>query len=907
MNFLGFRRNKNVASSENLSRKTDEKGNTVAANKSPARGKTKNLLSRLHSCTSARDIRETLNDLKKAEDLPDVLESQDFQKLLAIVHNFSEDDDLIFSVLKIFGYIIVFLEKPGLSEGERNTRKKQFVSEVGEEAPLFLDLLKNGTLEIQEHTVDILQFLVSADYSAVHKAFFSPQVCNMLVELACSKSSKMQCSCLQLVVQITATDTELQVLFGMEKTFESLFRFIKERGGSGGPPEVADALNIVRNVLRGNDEAQHTFATSNVCRSLANFFESFISQLQNEWKSKGDKAVLGCVLGTGDTSINLITCLQVVDCFLVDRDNKKSFLAKQSGLVRSGVFEAVASIALSGGAVDDAVRIAALRTLAELLKNCGETVNTFLGLDVISVVSGETRGIIIWSAIRGLLENLLSEHSDPSLLDATIQVFSSLLSVQECFEGVTLSIFKGVVSGRSNKRDFKDCGHIFLDALLGTNSSSVSKYYTAHLLRMLIDSPIGAKKLLSIFISKENTINLPISDWDQGSGKKDFLFFDAFISYTISALQRCSITTTTLSAYMGVLLLLTQHKEGVELFLSQRQRYMSLLQLAISEGSVHVKFWCGALAASLCVHSDKQQVDKLVEQFQSHLGGQVFFNNIFFDIKASTKEWEQPSVSAFACGHSVLYDQKFVDLLKKSVDDYKSFFSLRTGPTGTNDSVLSPGDPSVECRSFNPILRTSLTDNQELEYLRAKAQKADDNYKETEALVLQKDIEIKSLKEQNHELQSLLMNLQEKDVTLSTQQTGIFDSTRLREQDEKIEELTQTVHLLEEHLSTKEEERRHLLNTIQTMNNQLRTVDGRALEEVEVLRNQVQGLLKERDDLLIMLGKMVSESESSSFPQVGLSHELLDLSAPSYASMGLQPPSNIPQISQNENNCPPWM
>lgn len=902
MNFLGFRRNKNIVTGDNLSSNTDEKGNIVSATNGQSRGKTKNLLNRLHSCTSARDIRETLNDLKKALDLPDVLESQDYQRLLAIVHNFSEDDDLIISVLKIFSSMTTFLEKPGLPEGERNLRKKQFLSEIGEEAPLLLDILKNGTNEIQEHAVDVLQFLVSTDYSAVHKAFFSPQVCNMLVALACSKSSKVQYNCLQLVLQITATDTELQVLFGMEKTFESVFRYINDVGGSGGPREVADALNIVRNVLRDNDEVQQTFATSNVCRSLASFFESFISQLQNEWKSKGNKAVMENVLGTGDTSVNLITCLQIVNCFLINENNKESFLTKQSGLVRSGVFEAVASIALSGGAVDDAVRIAALRTLADLLKNCAETVNTFLGLDVISVVSGESRGIIIWPAIRGLLENLLSEHSDPSLLDATIQVFSSLLSVQECFEGVTLSIFKGVVSGRSSKKDFKDCGHIFLNALLGANTSSDSKYYTAHLLRMLIDCPVGAKKLLSICISKDIAINMSVPD---AGGKKDFLFFDAFISYTISVLQRCSIATTTLSAYIGVLLLLVEHQEGAELFLSQQQRYMSLLQLATSEGSVHVKFWCGALAASLCVHSGKQHTEHLVEQFENHLGGSVFFDNIFFDVRASTKQWEQPSSSAFACGHSVLYDQKFVDMLKKSVNEYKPFSSSRKGflPSTSGISSLPVGDSSSE-NTHSTVLppSTSIINPQELEYLRAKVHQMENSTKELESSLQKKDFEVKCLMDQNHELQSLIMELQGAPLQ---NQTELLDATRLSEPTGRIEELTQTVHLLEQQLSAKDEERRQLLDTIRTMENQLRTI-GRATEEVEVLKNQLQNLSKERDDLLIILGKFASDSGSFS-PSVDASHGLLNSSTLSCARMDFQPSAYTTQTTLNGNRLTAWM
>eukprot|EP00796_Vickermania_ingenoplastis_P005303 gene5303-3806_t len=840
MNFLGFRK-KSTIDSPKEGKDTELSGKEGGRSDNASKGQARKLLSRLQSCSRASDIRESLNTLRSSLDLAEAINPPDIAFLFSVSNRFQDDDDIVLSVFRVLCTVVKNIKDGArlkLSEGERSARRLQLIKMIASEAPMLLDVIKNGNTEVQLCCVELLRCLVENDYSAVHKSFLSPEVCSMLVELPLRKNVQLHTESLQLLLALTTTDVELQFLFSTPSIFEKLLACIELTPGSDGPSDASDVFTITRNIIRQNEEGQNVFISSGSLRVISKFLEGVVAPLKKEWKAKGAQGLAAPTVGQEETSVtvlNVLTCLQLVNSFLDDGTPEKQKLTRRSFL-SAGVFEHVAAIALSGVAMNDALRIAALRTLGNLLNNCEETVQTFLNLDVISVV-GKERQMMIWSATRGLLENLLSDDSDPSL-DATLYLFTSLLSVESCLERVTSCVFNGTASANCN--NLKDSGKLFVEVLFGERSSPAAKYYAAHLLRMISTSLIGSNTILSIKLS-HNVVPTSVRLPEKQKGK-DMLFAEVFSTYTINMLQGGSrgLSSTTLSAYVAVLFLwMEMNAEAVNL-LADAHKFRTLCQLANSESSVHVRFWCAALAASICTHANKDHVG-LLQQFEKQVGGSIFFSNILFDVKASSLQWESPTVSGFACGKPVLYDRKFVEILQRSVETFKSVSSSHAGTVhdgfdihkqtqhmSVADSPLSSGDRHTE----------------ELESLRAAVCALQQSLDEKEAQLLEKDANIARMVESNKHLTSQLED---------------FEMLKSH-----IEDLESTLRFLEKERSSLEDKCRLLSDKTNYVDQHIQNqVDPAPLyEEIRYLKQELERVSAERDEALMLAGELWSEQRT---------------------------------------------
>lgn len=866
MNFLGFRGKKSAAVASSSSLSVESAIESSSEEKNHQNSKTFSILRRLERSNTPREIRETLGDLRKATDLADVAEIRDVRVLFAILHNFDDDDDLVLQILKILCLIAqtsngALENRP--SDVNHSLKRQTVLKEMAEAAPTLLDILKSSKMESQRLALVLLYAIAESDYSAIHKAFLSPSVCEMVVELATSTTKALQEECLPLLIHITTVDTELQAIFGQEKMFERLLSFAATAQEIEGSSVVTGICTVVHNIIRGNDTAQLCFVEGGYQRYLITFFEGFISLLRQEWKTTGGKSAIKGI-GSEELQKNLLSCLQIVSCVL--ETGSANFTKKRNEMIKLGIFEAVAPLALCGNAVDDALRIAALRVLAELLTNCEETVGKFLNLDVISLRRGEDSAgrLIIWSATRALIENIAGEVADAALLDATLHCFASLLKENEkLVEKLVLSIFKGITTNSKAKQSSaEDSGQVFLEILFQNSRSSTTKYYAAHLLRCIVSSPTGAKKILSLFVSGENKLAVQWGGSEDCRQKRDqVMLFDLYFSYTISMLQRCLLNTTTLSAYVGVLFLLASQEEGVQGFVSPTSRFTSLLRLAASESesSVHVPFWCGTLAALVCVNAEEKLRDELHKKFESHLGGVVFFRNMLFDVKASTAQWESPAVSSFACGHPVIYDHLFVELLKGSIDKYKEFCA-KASYDSSDGSPISNNREGMVCEDLRVglpgVVAFAPSSQSEAQELQLHPQSFEQMMQHHQMELQAKDLRIQELIFQNEELQSIIIQMQDNQKnSASDQPTEKAVNSDLADYQDN-NELQETITVLSDQIAQREAENAQLVRTVQSMDAQLRASEFMISQEIEELKSKLQRVTDERDNIITFLGSV---------------------------------------------------
>lgn len=863
MSFLGFRGRKNDPGTSSQFLSAQSEVGQPGEKKNLLKGKTYSILKRLEASTTPRDIRETLGDLRRATDISDAVEIKDVRIMLSILHTFEDDDDLVLQILTIFSLIMHPQNEKSdkrRSDTDHALKCSQLMKEMADVAPLLLDILKNSKSESKKCAARLLHDIAEDDYSAIHKVFLSPAVCEMVVELATSTTKEVHEECLQLLLFITSVDPELQVIFGQEKVLERLLSFMGETREREGSTVISDILTVIRNILRGNRASQLSFVQYGYLRFLIPLFNEFISLLRKEWKSTDEKRGINSI-GSEELRRNLLFCLELVTCIF--DSGSENYSTIRGRMVSEGVFEVIAALALCGSAADDVLRIAALRISSQLLMQCEETVDNFVNLDVITLRSDEkpSERVTIWPAMRALIENITSEIKDPALFDATLHVFASLLSVTgHLVEKVVASIFTGVyASPKIKQTSVDDTGQVFLEILFQSNSSS-SKYYAAHLLRLLVSTSAGAKRFLSLSVSSDNKIKTMVPNSGESVQKKDLIMVsDLYITYTIGVLHRCLLSTTTLSAYMSILFFLVPLKEGVQAFATHRSRFNSLLRLAASEseGSVHVRFWCGALAALICVHAEKEDGEALHKEFEAHLGGMVFFKNILFDVKASTRQWESPVASAFACGHPVLYDLAFVEVLQRAVNQYRGYYENES-----RRSDLSSIDTHERERQHVAIPPVQCPDGSssgyqnELERLqvaiRSLEQAIGDQRRELEG----KDLKIQQLSLEAQNLQNIILQMQEKKSSSNPQSNeGVVISGQEKcALSTDLHELQETVSILSEQIAQKEAENSQLAFTIQSMDAQLKASGSVPLDEIEELKKKLQGVFAERDSLLSFLG-----------------------------------------------------
>lgn len=757
----------------------------------------------LLSCSRARDARELLADIQKL-DLTNVLEKDDFSALFSVLNRFKGDSDITVSILKAFCSVT----------SDVNGGCEYFFTEVVNWVPELLDCLDTTNRAVQELCLILLNRSVENEYFRLCKFFLSPQLCVSLVTMATDTPSKVQETSLQLLLSLVSSGVELQPLLSRETILKKLVSFAVAMNPS------ESALQILFHILYQNPEAQSICLSDEISVMIVRLFDPVVDGLKKGWKKKEH------VAPDFKVSVNaLLIALDIINCFFPSSDAGDH----HQDAMKSKVLEPVAVVALSGGAVEDSVRIAALRTLSRLLQNSTECVSTFLGLDVMCVSGGldSSRKIFIWPGVRSLMENLFLQSCDVSLLDATLSVFQALLSEKSCAKSVIASIFKGTHK-RNREAEFKDSGEIFTDLLFGSASQLPCKYYAAHLLRLIVLSPDCAKQLWTVSLRYDDTLSkynfLPQTDV-----KKEMMFFDVLMNYTLLSLQgsQRGVDTASLAAYIGTLLVWLEDESVVIQVLAHPEWYKSLAKFASPGTSVHIRLWCGALLVTLYNNAPQSHPSRplVYEQFKIHLGSAIFFTNILFDLNSVTDEWRSPPTSAFSCRHLVVYDERFVQLIDGCVAKFFNNTDSDTNPSGS----LPHGE------------HVKATNSEETSRLRVKVE--------------EQDLVIASKNEMICDLQKELDTLRRRGDN-PIEKVEFQLSAMMSSGTTPCEELREILAALSQRGVIPDGKYQRLLIAVETMEHS--PVNKRDGDELEVLRlrQKVSMVEQERDELLTVLGEL---------------------------------------------------
>lgn len=918
---------------------------------------TRKLITRIQSCTVAQDRREALRELRECVDLPYVMEPKEVVHLCNLLQNYSEDGEVVESSLAILANVTDlsgFPTGPAYAVSERGKQSicDSFLQELVSEVPLFLSHMKEGSFWSRFHALQLLQRLEDYDPSSMNKLLLASQGVSVLVDILSDNShdGALRNEGLVLITAITATDTELQTVLAFNNAFEKLFGVMRDEGDLDGGAIVSDCLTITHNMLRGNKATQKLFCEMGCAKLICPLLFAVVQRLQDavkqaeaSWMMKrkhGEEVQVDYTPLTNAQNMATLMAVSVLSCVLRDaRAQPEGGTATQESFLQCGVLTPLASLALVGDAVDDAVRVEAMRTLATLLEGSSAAVEEFLQLHVLMLLRKDSSIFVAKElpAARAALHLLLGV-GDRVMQPCVAQVFLTLLSTPSCEESavnVILKRFALPVPGPSGVALPKgtlvgDCGEAIAAALFSTygGSDCVGKYYAALLLDRLLMIPTAAVQLL------EHKEELEASSGSPALKTKVFVsrthvasaateppgsVLVGYVEYVLKCFRgHGEMDLNTLSAcFRALLQWIVCDVRAIQHFLKDTAHYRGFLQRACrDEGPVHVRFWSAILCAAICVYapendqnggmgnctpnekSKKAEVEctpspqgevinkeQLLELFFSHLGGPQVFEDLLFDVRASSPMWGEPPKCAFQRTAPALYDEAMKGSLLKVMKDFSDLCRTRMG------IIKAAPDPkegdylgsqlkqsisavteynSVEVRSSPPLpfpqaVPETPTQPGAVGFVTSQPSTPVETTKlldETvNALREQYESKIRELTEKNAKLESDLHSLEEQ-IRADARQREEEEALREERHRSEVGNLNENIAFLEGAVSVKEEEHQALAQSLNMLEEQLRAAVSRSrgdTTETLTLRQDLQKITEERDQLLVMVVHMCEE------------------------------------------------
>nr|CCC50840.1 conserved hypothetical protein, fragment [Trypanosoma vivax Y486] len=903
------------------------------------RARARTLIARVQSCTVAQDRREALQELREFAELPLVMESSEVLCLCDVLQNYPEDGDAVESSLAVLSNITdvnsypTALPSGTLSDKDKRAIRDSFLDKLIASVPLFLDHVKEGSFWSRFHAVQLLQRLQECDSSEVHKLLLSAQGIGILVDILGDNShgGALRNEGLVLITAITATDTELQTLLAFDNAFEKLFAVVSEEGEIDGGVIVSDCLTITHNMLRGNRATQKLFCEMGCGRFLCSLMNAVSQRVRATMSSSGvgghsreDEPVVLDVNFSPHTHVQnmiLLMVVSIVGCVLRGARAHNDGAHAQDTLLRAGLLEPLASLALIGCAVDDAVVVEAMRALGVLLENSSTAIQKFMQLNVVTLFpNGSGYRVREWTAARAALHVLLGVK-DRVLQPSVAQVFDTLLSTSACEDSVAALLLEQFIPSSSialapascKEILVSECGLLMVITLLGASvdRDSNAKYYAALLLDRLLLVPAVPKRLLaqtgvvahSIIHSAAVSKGHALTAGSLTSPLTGNVFI-MFVEYMISCLSgRGEMDLNTLSACFRLLIRwVLCSSSAVNDFLHDVRYYNVFLQRAAhDEGPVHIRFWSAVLCAAVCVavgsstaadetetqvSSNDERTDQgaekvspapkvlppsmnreqLLERFFNTVGMPPIFDNLLFDVKASSPMWVDPPKNAFLRSAPALYDEGLKNMILQVIGKFKDICPvLETAscvhldapmhdivprllplptvpPTDENAVVAAEGQSSL--LGTNPCLVSAVVKETRSfpQVEMCEVEKLTDVCESS--LRKEYDAKIDQLVKHNTELERELLRLEER-VRLDANQ---------RDEEEEHHVLVQSLNMLEEQLRTA------------LMRNSSCGSGGGTSTESAMMVRELQTMKEERDQLLVLVAQLFEEANTPHSP-----------------------------------------
>ncbi|GFS04073.1 general vesicular transport factor p115-like [Elysia marginata] len=738
-----------------------------------------------------------------------------------------------------------------------------------ENVSLLLSFLEEYDFHVRWPTVKLLTVLLSNKQKELQEIILVvPMGVSRLMDLLSDSREIIRNDALLLLNQLTKGHGNIQKIVAFENAFERIIDIIRDEGATDGGIVVEDCLLLLQNLLRNNTSNQNFFKEGSYIQKLKPFFQlddEYAASRQGGWSAQ--------------KVTNMHLMLQLVRTLVSPNNPQNQTVACQKVMNHCGLLQDLCSILMATGVPAD-VLTETINTVSEVIR--GSQPNQEYFASVLAPSNPPRPAIVV------LLMSMVNEKQPFVLRCAVLYCFQSFLYKNEVGQSqIIQTLLPTAADANSITAGQLLCGGLF-------NVDPLSNWFSAvALLHAIVENPTQKEQLLRVQLAT-SLGNPPVS----------------LLQQCCNMLSQGGKVQTKIALLMILCGWLADCPIAVSHFLSNTANVPYLIsQVSSSEADDHeviVQGLC-AFLLGICMLYNNDATEAftksaLKQVIQNRIGLESFTDKLtqVAQNENYTRAAKKPHLY-HKHPNEIVFDYEFTRLFKmlenevlKAVSGTGSVNGRLPGGPGIDhykallkeqeDQVLALRKNLEEMQAFSSSSERTVSELkvqvQQLKDQNAllKAQKATqgtpppagtNSSPSEEVETLRRELDAMRLQLQNKDAQLVSMTSKENNVNtaesskiqdgLNTEKPQEPDSAvRLQEAESKLASITSERDSLNERLIKANEENLKLANGKRVIEDEKA---GLAKEHQE-LKEEMETLKKEQDDLLVLLADQDAKIES---------------------------------------------
>ncbi|KAH9513006.1 Vesicle-mediated ER to Golgi transport protein [Bulinus truncatus] len=765
-----------------------------------------------------------------------------------------------------------------------------------ENVSLLLSFLEEYDFHVRWPTVKLLTVLLTNKQKELQEIILVvPMGVSRLMDLLSDSREIIRNDALLLLNQLTKGHANIQKIVAFENAFERIIDIIRDEGATDGGIVVEDCLLLLQNLLRNNASNQNFFKEGSYIQKLKPFF-----QIHDDPHSKQ-------IGWSAQKVTNMHLLLQLVRTLVSPNNPQNQTVACQKVMNQCGLLQDLCSILMASGVPAD-VLTETINTVSEVIR--GSQMNQEYFASVLAPSTPPRPAIVV------LLMSMVNEKQPFVLRCAVLYCFQSFLYKNEVGQSqIIQTLLPTAADANSITAGQLLCGGLFSADPLSNWFASVALLHAIvenptqkeQLLRVQLATSLGSPpvsllqqccNMLSQGVKLQTRIGLLmiLSGWlaDCPIAVSHFLSNTANVPYLISQVSSSeadeheAIVQGLCAFLLGICMLynddtseafsktalkqIIQNRIGLESFtdkLTQVAQNESYTRAAKKPHLYHkhpseivFDYEFTRLFKSL-----ENEVLKAVSGTGSNINGRKGGGPSIEQYKSLLKEQEEQVVLLRRRieelqSHAINADKTIV-VLQDQVQQFKDQISLMKAQKGSQASSSPAFSTSPEevdlLRREVENLKLQLDNSQRLsDVIGGDENKENDpdgasvlnvTIARLQSDLYHKDLEINTLRS---ELEGVNETLKQK-LSVQNEISSVVSNTdlesRLQSLEDKLKLVTDEKNHLQDRLKKSNEENLKLANTIRTLEEE----KAETVQEKENVREEMDTLKKEQDDLLVLL------------------------------------------------------
>lgn len=319
------------------------------------------LFCRVVSSTQLEDRRDAVRAIKAlAKKYKKEVGTLCTEVLLDVLRKDRMDSEIVgYSVEALWS--VTEIERLGSEEDRQSRPEIQFSDTVvrsQDNITLLLSLLEDFEFGIRRPTTVLLWVLLQNKLAEMQEAILViPQGISRVIDLLLDSREVIRNDAILLLAELTKSNKQIQKIVAFENAFDRLLAIICEEGYSDGGIVVEDCINVLLNLLKGNNSNQSYFRETNLINHLVPFFDFRLTSANSSSNWSPQKVA------------NVLQMLNLVRTLVSPNNPQQSTASCQKLILQCKLLEYLC-VFMFGGGVPTEILTDTITTVAEVIRGC---------------------------------------------------------------------------------------------------------------------------------------------------------------------------------------------------------------------------------------------------------------------------------------------------------------------------------------------------------------------------------------------------------------------------------------------------------------------------------------------------------------------------------------------------------